>query len=86
VNVCKPWLFPHFPSVELARRTRLVRRNQFSSQQILNAADDLECVANWYAKTQLPPCVETWIADITKQQKAIARRKKKLTQPIVQNN
>jgi hypothetical protein len=36
-----------------------------------------ECVANWYAKTALPSCVESWITDITKQQKTIERRKKK---------
>jgi len=38
-----------------------------------------ECVANWYAKTPLPPCVESWITDVTKEQKAIARKHKKKT-------
>ena len=37
-----------------------------------------ECVANWYAKAQLPPCVESWITDITKQQKAITKQRKSL--------
>jgi hypothetical protein len=36
-----------------------------------------ECVANWYAKTALPPCVESWITDVTKEQKVIARKHKK---------
>jgi hypothetical protein len=36
-----------------------------------------ECVANWYAKTSLPPCVESWITDVTKEQKVIARKHKR---------
>ena len=40
------------------------------------------CVADWYAKATLPPCVEAWITDITKQQKAIkAKAKKKPVKP-----
>lgn len=38
-----------------------------------------ECVANWYAQTKLPPCVESWITDITKQQKTIEKKRKKRT-------
>ena|ERR1700693_4512066 len=34
------------------------------------------CVADWYAKEKLPPCVESWITDITKQQKAIEKKRK----------
>jgi hypothetical protein len=36
-----------------------------------------ECVADWYAKATLPPCVESWITDITKQQKQIEKTKGK---------
>jgi len=35
------------------------------------------CVSNWYAKTSLPPCVESWITDITRQQNRIAAKRKK---------
>jgi hypothetical protein len=34
------------------------------------------CVADWYAKEKLPPCVESWITDITKQQKTIEKKRK----------
>jgi hypothetical protein len=36
------------------------------------------CVADWYAKQSLPPCVETWITDVTKQQKKIEKKQKHL--------
>ena len=36
------------------------------------------CVADWYAKQKLPPCVESWITDVTKQQKKIEKKRKHL--------
>ena len=34
------------------------------------------CVADWYAKEKLPPCVESWITDITREQKTIEKKRK----------
>src|SRR5580698_2145596 len=34
------------------------------------------CVADWYAKEKLPPCVESWITDITQEQKSIEKKRK----------
>jgi len=33
------------------------------------------CVAEWYAKAKLPPCVEDYLQDVKTQQKRIAKRK-----------
>jgi hypothetical protein len=43
------------------------------------------CVANWYAKAALPPCVESWITDITKQQKVIEAKHRKPHRKSIQN-
>lgn len=35
------------------------------------------CAEDWYAKAELPACVKDWIADLTVQQKAIAKKQKR---------
>lgn len=32
------------------------------------------CAENWYAKAKLPACVETWIGELTNQQKTIEKK------------
>ena len=34
------------------------------------------CVADWYAKASLPPCVEDYLKQLKSQQKTIAKKRK----------
>ena len=34
------------------------------------------CVADWYAKATLPPCVEKYLGDLKVQQKSIAKKRR----------
>jgi hypothetical protein len=34
-----------------------------------------QCVADWYAKTDVPPCAKSWVEAITQQQDKIERKR-----------